>query len=456
MKSFMAALVVTVLFCAAVRAETTKSTAAQRTDVSVTIYNRNLGLVREVRTLSIPSGAVSLEFQDVAREIDAKSVRVEAIKGLGGFTVLEQNYEFDLMSPEKLMEKYVGRSVELMVKHPQTGAETTLDAELLSMNGGPVYRIDGKIHVGHPGRVVLPEIPANLIARPTLVWLVTGKGGKGEIETSYLTAGMGWRADYVALLGEKDDVMDVTAWVTLTNTSGEVHRVVERLPRAKGVYMAEAAVETEMAEEELFEYHLYTLPRRTTIKDNQTKQVEMLSADKVGVAKKYVLPAQSPRLGVTQTGEPVKEKVTVLLDFENAKGNNLGIPLPAGIFRFYKKDSEGNLQLVGEDRIDHTPKGEKVTLTLGKAFDITAERVVTDYEVISKGKVYEYAVTVTLRNAKNEDITVDVLEQVRADWQVLSASHEYEKESASQIRFRVPVGREGTSELTYRMRIREF
>ncbi len=471
MKSILLILVITSLLAAALHAETVKSTAADRKDVSVTIYNRNLGLVREVRTLSIPSGTVSLEFRDVASEINAKSVRVEAIKGLPGFTILEQNYEFDLMSPEKLMEKYVGRSVELMVKHPRTGAETVFAAELLSMKGGPVYRIDGKIHVGHPGRVVLPEIPGNLISRPTLIWLVDGKGGKGEIEASYLTSGMGWRADYVALLGKKDDAMDVTAWVTLTNTSGagyedaklklvagEIHRAEQRRPKARGIYMVEAPAEMEMAEEELFEYHLYTLPRRTTIKDNQTKQVELLRANEVGVSKEYVLPLKFHHFGMprTVTGEPVKEKIVVLLSFENTKKNNLGVPLPQGIFRFYKRDSEGNLQLIGEDRIDHTPKGEKITLTLGKAFDIVAERSLTDYEVISKGKVYEYAVKVTLRNAKKEDITVKVLEQVRGDWKILSASHDYEKESVAHIRFLVPVGKEGRSELTYRIRIKEF
>lgn len=471
MKTRLLILLVVVLVASSLHAGTVNSTAADRKDVSVTIYNMNVGLVREVRELSLPAGRVSLEFRDVASEINAKSVRVEALKGLKGFTVLEQNYEFDLMSPEKLMEKYVGRGIELVVKHPQTGEETAFEAELLSMKGGPVYRIGGKIHVGHPGRVVLPEIPVNLIPRPTLVWLVDGKGGRGEIETSYLTAGMSWRADYVALLGTKDETMDVTAWVTLTNTSGtgyedaklklvagEIHRAEQERRRPKGVYMAEAPVEMEMVEEELFEYHLYTLPRRTTLKENQTKQVELLRANKVGVVKEYVLPPAAHRFGLLRTnmGEPVKEKVVVLLNFENKRDNNLGVPLPQGIFRFYKKDSEGNLQLIGEDGIDHTPEGEKVTLTLGKAFDIVAERVMTDYEVITKGKVYEYGIKVTLRNAKEEDITVKVLEGMRADWKILSASHDYEKETAGQISFLVSVAGEGASELTYRVRINEF
>ncbi len=451
-------------------AQTIESTAEERKDVSVTVYNENLGLIREVRELKLPAGVLSLRFQDVASRIDPTSVNVEVLRGLRDFMVLEQNYEFDLISPNKLMEKYIGRVIELVVKHPQTGKESSLSAKLLSMNGGPIYRIDEKIHVGHPGRVVLPGIPENLIARPTLIWLLDSRGGAGEIEVSYLTSGMGWKADYVALLGDKDVMMDVTAWVTLTNMSGTgyrdaklkliagtVHRVERKvaIPRREVETVSAMALKPGVVEEPFFEYHLYTLPRRTTLKDNQTKQVELLKAHHVGLVKEYILP---PKRALYRPGRRLegveKEHVVVMIRFENTEKNNLGKPLPAGIFRFYKKDSGGNLQLVGEDMIEHVPRDEKVSLRLGEAFDIVAERIQTDYKEISKGKVYEYEYKITLHNAKDEDVTVRVEEDIGGDWEILQYTHEPFKESAHRVIFQVPIAKRSESILSYRVRVR--
>lgn len=446
---------------------TAVSTAADRKDVSITVYNVNLGLVRETRALELRGDVRRLEFQDVASRIDPTSVNVQVLSGLREFVLLEQNYEFDLMSPEKLMEKYIGRGIELVVPHPQTGEEAILRAALLSMNGGPIYRIGEKIHVGHPGRVVLPEIPKNLIARPTLVWKVGGRGGKGEIETSYLTSGMGWQADYVAVLDKDDRTMDMTGWVTLTNTcgagyenakvklvAGDVRRVVkappERIRKSIAAYEAEMAVE----EEAFFEYHLYTLPGRTALKDNQTKQVEFLGTSGVSLAKEYILPPRPGRIHtLSRLGEIEKEHVHVTIRFRNDEGNGLGVPLPAGIFRFYKRDSEGALHFIGEDRIDHVPRGEELSLEVGKAFDVLAQRVEVDYQVIRREKLYEHEYKVTLRNAKDEDVTVKVMEEIFGDWEILKSSHTWTKEAANRVSFTVPVPKEGETELVYRVRI---
>ncbi len=445
-----------------------ESTAADRESVSVTIYNVNLGLVCESRVVSVPGGVVRLEFRDVASRIDPTSVNVRVLSGLKGFELLEQNYEFDLMSPEKLMEKYVGRDVELVVSHPQTGKESTLRAELLSMNGGPIYRIGDEIHIGHPGRVVLPGIPENLIPRPTLVWKVRAKSGKGKVETTYLTAGMSWEADYVAELTSRDDAMDMTGWVTLTNTSGagyadariklvagDVRRVKkappERVKKSRLLYAADMAVE----EEPFFEYHLYTLPEPTTLKDNQTKQVELLTARGVALEKEYVLP---PRVGRFQPrsrlGEIEKEHVVVTIRFRNDEESGLGVPLPAGTFRFYKRDRGGALHFIGENRIDHVPRGEELFLEVGTAFDVLARRVETDFQVIEREKLYEREYTVTLRNAKDEDVTVKVMEEIFGDWEVLRSSHEWTKEAANRMSFAVPVPKDGEAQLVYRVRIR--
>jgi hypothetical protein len=461
-----------IFLAASAGGEILESTAEGRKEVSVTVYNNDLGLVREVRGIELSGGVMHLRYMGVASRIDPTSVLVSVVEGLKGFELLEQNYEFDLMSPAKLMEKYVGKRVELAVTHPSTGEESIVQATLLSVNEGPVYRIGDEIHLGHPGRVIVPEIPGNLIAQPTLVWLIGGKKGAGEIEVTYLTGGFSWKADYVALLGDDDEEMDLTGWVTLTNTSGasyeeaklklvagDVHRVrpLERPRMRADVLYEAAALKTGFEEEAFFEYHLYSLPRRTTILDRQTKQIELLSARGVAVKKEYVLPATWRRdFNRPSYVEPEKENPLVVLRFENSEDNSLGQPLPGGIFRFYKEDSEGMLQLVGEDRIEHTASKETVSLEAGKAFDITAERAITDYNVVKKDKEWEYECTVKLRSAKETSVAVAVYDLVHGEWDVVEWTHEPVKESATNLRFAVTVepGRETT--LRYRVRVRNY
>ena len=452
--------------------EVVESRVEGRRDVSVTVYNNDLGLVREIREIKLPGGETHLRYRGVPSRIDPTSVSVSVLKGLSGFELLEQNYEFDLMSPMKLMEKYVGKQVELAVTHSGTGEESILMATLLSVNEGPVFRIGNKIHLGHPGRVVVPEIPGNLIAQPTLVWLLDGKRGGGEIEVTYLTGGFSWKADYVALLGNDDEEMDMTGWVTLTNTSGasydeaklklvagDVHRVrrIERPRMRTDVQYEAAALKTGFEEEPFFEYHLYSLPRRTTIKDRQTKQLELLKVPGVRIEKEYVLAAIRHK-DFRKPGyvKPDKEHPSVVLRFENSERNNLGVPLPAGIFRFYKEDSEGMLQLVGEDRIDHTAKSETVSLEAGKAFDLTAERVITDYNIIKKNKEWEYRCTVRLRNAKESSAAVKVFDLIHGEWDVMESTHEPVKESSTSLYFTVPVEPGGEAVLEYRIRVKTY
>ena len=443
---------------------------SERNDVSVTVYNNDLGLVREIRRLHLPGGMTRVRVEGVASRIDPTSVSVEVLSGLDDLLLLEQNYEFDLMSPSKLMEKYVGREVELVTRDSEGGAERSTDATLLSMNEGPIYRIGDKIHLGHPGRVVLPEIPGNLMSRPTLVWLLDGSKGGGEIEVSYLTGGFSWKADYVALLTEDDDEMDLTAWVTLTNTSGasyenarlklvagDVHRAerVQPVPRPRGDMVSGLALKRGIEEEPFFEYHLYSMPRRTDIRDNQTKQVELLSAAGVGVAKEYVFPGtRQKNFNQPSYVKPDREHPIVLLRIRNEEENGLGAALPAGIFRFYKEDSEGMLQLVGEDGIEHTPDGEELHLEAGKAFDITAERSISDYRIIRKNEEWEYETTVKIRNAKDEDVTVKVFDLVNGEWEVTESTHEPVIESSTSLYFPTPVSAGGEALLTFRIRVR--
>jgi len=448
-----------------VNAETTQ---ADQTDVAVTIYNNDRALVRDRRNIKLLPGEITLKFMDVAEQIQPETVSLKSVSAPGKLRILEQNYEFDLMSPSKLMEKYVGKNVKLISKSTELNF-IEQDAKLLSVNDGPVYEVEGKIYLGHPGQVVLPELPDELIAKPTLIWLLGNDATDHEVEATYLTAGISWRADYVLTVNKEDTLMDLEGWVTLTNGSGaayndaqvklvagevnivqpEMDMVMEK--RFGGRALAAAA--PMMPREETFaEYHLYTLPRRTTIKQNQTKQVSLLAAE--GVAVKKIYEYRGNVAFYSQQIEPIKdEKVSVFILFDNKEANHLGLPIPGGVMRVYKEDSDGMLQFAGEDNIKHTPKDEEIRLQLGKAFDVVGERKQTDYRALGPN-LHESAFEITLRNHKKEDITADVVEPMPGDWQITEKSQDFEKKDAQTAIFHLPVKADGEAKVTYRVRVR--
>lgn len=446
--------------------EAARSGAEEQTAVSITIYNNDLGLVKDVRHLQLPRGLVDLRFEGVAAHIDPTSVHIRSLNHSKDFAVLEQNFEYDLISPAKLMEKYLGHDIELVTLIDEQ--EVTKSARLIGIEGGYVYEMDGKIAVNPPGRVVLPELPEGLMSRPTLVWHLQNGRSEHDVEASYLTSGISWRCNYVLVLAKDDKTVDLSGWVTIDNRSGatygdatiklvagDVHRApTERLPVGRKVYTADmAAVEEQFAEKAFFEYHLYTLQRRSTIKDNQTKQIGLLDASGIAVEKTYVF---APRLNYWFNSMPNPDKSTkvgVFLSMENSKDNNIGRPLPKGVVRVYKEDDDEALQFVGEDGIDHTPKDEVIRVKLGDAFDIVGERVQTSYRVLSSGHLYESAYRVTIRNHKNEDVVVSVVENIPGDWTIIEKSHDFEKETSSRIRFDLPVPRDASAELTYKVQI---
>jgi hypothetical protein len=441
-------------------------TAADQRDVMVTVYNGNLGLVKEVREVRLAPGLVEARYADVASQIDPTSVHLRSLTEPTGLRILEQNYEYDLLSSEKLMEKYVGRTVRLY-----QGNGTFQEAILLSTRG-PVYDINGQIHMGHFGNVVLPALPENLVSKPTLAWLLRNtRPTPQRLEASYLTGGISWKADYVMLIDAADSRSDLTGWVTITNQSGatyrdaalklvagDVNRAASRDEPRRALEVAARAAASAVADREFksegfFEYHLYTLDGRTTIKDSQTKQLALLSAADVPIEKRYIYYGAAG-YHRTQSGVPVSnQKVGVYLDIKNSKENRLGIPLPKGRVRVYKADTSGSQQLVGEDWIDHTPKDERVRIKMGEAFDVVGERVQKDWKRIGSN-VYEVEWEITLRNHKKEGVTVEVIEPMPGDWEVLRASHPYEKLQAFTARFKVAVPRDGASTLGYRVRLR--
>lgn len=454
----------------AVKAKALSSTLEDQRGVAVTIYNVNLGLVKDQRLINLPEGLGELKFMDVASQIIPASVHIKSLVDPDTLQILEQNYEYDLLNPQKLLDKYVGKEVKLYSKNPYTEREEVQTATLISNNGGPIFRIGDEITFGHPGRIIFPGVPENLISKPTLVWLVENNLKKAQnVEASYLTNGITWRADYVVTLNDKDTKADFSGWVTIDNRSGatyrdaklklvagDVNRVKdEHVYKDKMMRVAEmaAAPAPQFKEEEFFEYHIYTLQRPSTIKENQTKQISLLTADSVPV-RKELLYRGAAYYYYNRYGEAItNQKVGVFVEIENKKDHNLGIPIPKGTVRVYKQDSEGSLQFVGEDAIDHTPKDEKIRIKLGDAFDVVGSRKQTDWKKIASD-TYEAEFEISLRNHKKEDVIVKVIEPIPGDWKMLSSSHEYRKSEAFTAEFNVPVSKNKETKLVYRVRMR--
>ncbi len=449
-----------------------RSTLNDQQSVAVTIYNGDLALVKDTRKVKLKIGLNALALRDVSAQIRPETALLRSINAPGSLTLLEQNFDFDLLTPHKMLEKYVGKTVSIVKVHPTTGAETVEQAQVLSVNDGVVLKMGNRIETGLPGRVVFDDVPANLRDRPTLVTQINNKGAADQtVELSYLTGGLGWKADYVAELNAKEDMLDLSGWVTLTNTSGasyknaklqlvagDVNRVQQPHPTAmqmrKNMDVMAAEAAAPMAEESLLEYHLYTLDRPTTIAENQTKQVALLSASGVPVHKDLVLQG-AEYYYQSQYGEiGTKMKVGVFIEFDNKEASKLGMPLPKGILRVYKKDSAGNAQFVGEDNIDHTPKNETVRLKLGEAFDVTADKKQTDFKVLpnpQKGHVaYESAFEFTLKNAKKEKVTVTVQEPISGDWKIVSESAPHTKANSHLAVWKIDIPAESSTTLTYR------
>ena len=452
--------------------EEARSTLNDQQSVAVTIYNDDLALVKDTRKVRLKTGLNALALRDVSAQIRPETALLRSINAPDSLTLLEQNFDFDLLTPEKLLEKFVGKSVGLIKTHPTTGVETTEQATVLSANNGVVLKVGKRIETGVPtSRIVYDDVPANLRDRPTLVTQISNKGVAEQIvELSYLTGGLGWKADYVAELNNQENMLDLSGWVTLTNTSGasynnaklqlvagDVNRIHESPSRAMAMrkniaMMAEAAAP--MAEESLLEYHLYTLDRPTTISENQTKQVALLSASSVPVRKELVLKG-AEYYYQAQYGEiGTKMKVGVFIEFDNKEASRLGMPLPKGILRVYKKDNAGNAQFVGEDNIDHTAKNETVRLKLGNAFDVTADKKQTDFKVLpqpgKRNQLYESAFEYTLKNAKKEKVTVTVQEPISGDWKILSESHPHTKANSHMAVWKIEIPAEGKTTLTYK------
>ncbi|MBF0465016.1 MAG: DUF4139 domain-containing protein [Nitrospirae bacterium] len=443
------------------------STASDQKSVALTVYNVNIGLVKEERVLKLPTGRVLLSYMDVAADIIPQSVSIHALAGEKVLSVLEQNYEYDLLTPQKLLDKYVGKEVKLYQKNYYNDKEEVVKATVLSNNNGAaVFKIGDEITYNHPGRIIFPKLPENLIAKPTLQWLLNNEGtSEQKVDVTYLTNGINWRADYVLLLNQKDTRADLTGWVTIENKSGanyagaklklvagDVNRVIENAYRDAAAYksmpVAAAPAQQSFKEEGFFEYHIYTLNRPSTIKNNQIKQIRLLKEDNLVVHKDFVFRGQPYYFRSVYRDNIPKEKVGVYVEIDNRKDNNLGIPIPKGTVRVYKADSEGALQFIGEDTVDHTPKDEKIRIKMGDAFDITGQHKQTDWKKL-EWDTYEASFEIVLKNHKKEDVRVRVLEPVPGEWKVLNNSHAYKKAESNLLEFAIDVPKDGEVKLNY-------
>jgi hypothetical protein len=445
-----------------------KSTIDDQVAVQVTVYNSDLGLIKDTRKATLPLGEGELRFMDVASHIMPVTVHAKSLNHPDDFSVLEQNYEYDLMNADKLLDKYVGRKIKLMYWNEFHDIKEVVEATLLSNNQGQIYKINNEIYLGHPGYKVLPEIPENLIAKPTLTWLYNNKSkNTHELEVSYLTDNITWKADYIVVLNKDDTSADISGWVSLDNKSGatyknaalklvagEVHRVKEERPDER-VYAMAARKEAgglQFEEKPFFEYHIYDLQRKTTIKDNQTKQVSLFKAIGAQIQKELLVYGMKGYFTRRYGDQNPKQQVNVYVKFKNSQDNSLGMPLPAGIMRLYKQDIDKSLQFIGEDRIEHTPKDEEVRLKVGETFDVVAERTQTDYRQITT-RLHESEWEITLRNHEEKDITMGIVEPLFGNWEVISNNYPYKKVDAFTIRFDVTVPKDGEVKVKYRIKV---
>ena len=431
---------------------------AEEKDVAITIYNNNLALVKDSRSIDLKKGINKIQYNDVAALIDPTSVHFKSLSHPNSVSILEQNYEYDLVNPEKILQKYIDKDINVFTDNdgPFRGSLLSSSHKYITLKTK-----SGNIKIISLNSVVnldFPELPEGLITKPTLMWsLQNNKDGTHHTEVSYLTSGINWHAEYVAVTKKDDSILELSSWVSVDNKSGidyenarlkvvagDVHIVQKystprSLMKTNGYALAEAAP-PQFTQKSFFEYHLYTLQRKATINNNQIKQISLFPTSETKITKIYIY-----------NGGNYGDDVRVNLEFKNSKSAGLGIPLPKGKVRVYKKDDADNsLEFVGEDIIDHTPKDEKVRIYLGNAFDIKGKRIKKSSKRLSNN-AREETWQITLKNHKETDVTVFVVENLRGDWEILEKSHSYIKKDANTIEFEISLEKDNEVNIEYRV-----
>lgn len=453
---------------------------SEQKDVAITIYGNNLGLIKDTRRLDLARDFNQLIWLDVAKQIRPETARLYNPVHFRGFRVQELSFDLDLLTPQKLLERYVRREITVIRTNSATGEERRETAVVLSANNGGVLKYADRVEIRNPhlDRLAFPAVPERLRDKPSLaISFINPVAGEQDLELSYLTTGLSWRADYAVELNEREDYANIHGWATVTNQSGkgypnaalqliagDLNQVQQAAPMPRhALAMAKMAEAADMKQEPLLEYHLYTLGRPITLAENQIRQVELMSPTRIPVKKELILTGSDYYYSGKFADIGQKLKPAVLLEFRN-KGEGLGIPLPAGIVRIYKKDSRGHVQFVGEDQVDHSAVGEIVWLRPGNAFDVTVERKQTDFRRLAgeglrdtrEGSMFESAFEILLRNARKEAVTVTVREPIPGDWHMVSESHAHNRVSSNMAEWKVAVPAGGHNVLSYRVHVKNF
>lgn len=438
----------------------------ERNDVSLTVYNSDIALVRDTRIIQFSRGLNLVELSGLAANMDPTSVSFTSLTDPSDLKTVEHNFDYAVVSRQTLLEKYIGETIWLIADGIR------LPARLISVDGQGrfIVDLDGRIILDPPGSIELPPLPAGLITRPTLVWHAKAEWTRRhEVEIAYLTTGLNWSADYVCILGDTDESCALTGWVTLNNKSGATYRDaklkliagnIHTLPVpspvrgvAKTMMVSESVADTGMGFEEKpgFEYQTYTLSGTTTVANNQLKQIQLLETPNVSTRKLYFFESSGYRYAYDSSlypGQSETKNAKTVLEFTNDGESGLGTPLPAGRVRVYKALSDGSMDFIGEDAISHTPRDEAVRLYIGDAFDVVAERIVTDFKIVENSREEAYCIKV--RNRKDEDIDVAVVEKLYGDW-TISSPVPFEKRDANTAVFEVRVPRNSEVEILFRV-----
>ena len=440
--------------------------------VSITVYNDDLALVRDIKDVILYKGEQKIEIDDVSSKIDPTSVLPKFLSDADKIDIYEQNFDFDLVNTNKLLQQYIGSNIEIEKQLPNSSKEK-IAAKLLAVNGGIVVQSNDKIILNPEGEISLPKLPEGVRLKPTLSWLVNSKIiGKRQLEVTYQTSGLSWMSDYIVILDKDDKNLDINAWVTINNLSGTTYKdanlkliagdvnIVKNNIGPKRLLMAKSgsfdSANESFQEKSFFEYHMYELGRKTTIKSDEKKQIEFASAQLIPINRKYTYNgSQMDNFSFSKYSKTTKDfwqqsnkKVSIDIEFKNAKSSNLGIPLPKGKMRVYKNDGQA-IEFIGEDTIDHTPENEIISLNLGNVFDVVGNRTQTEF--ILGDKSAQETFSISLRNSKDEEIEVEVIEPLYrwSTWRILSTTDKYIKKDSQNIVFKVKVPAKGEKNITY-------
>ncbi|NBX15910.1 MAG: DUF4139 domain-containing protein [Proteobacteria bacterium] len=478
-----------------------RSESSEQTDLALTVYSNGRAMIRDRRKISFEKGKSALEIQDVSGKMRAETARFRVPEAAGDVVVLEQNLESDLISPQNILEKFLGKKITLIKTHPTNGTESFETAEVLAVKDGVVLKTKDRIETGLSGRFAFPELPAGLRSEPTLSLVIDSKKrGEQEVELDYLSDGVTWRADYIAELNAEENSTHLTGLVTLNNQSGtsfrnaqlqliagDVRVVGDKFARNRSakVYTQAMAMDSYSASEtpaaaaadSFFEYHMYSIPRRTNVLSNQTKQITLLQSPEVESRKEIVFTSSghnyfsaeqdfseasdedgesgpdAPELGVPVAGG-------VFLVFENDKDSKIGLPLPEGIVRVYKKDKSGVSQFIGEDKVKHTPEGERVRIRLGRSFDVSARRKMTSFKNLpSVGwmkktiRQTESGFRITFKNAKATAQNLNYREVLGGEWKIVAENRKHRKLSQDTAEWQMTVPARGQLTLDFRVQV---